>query len=81
MQTAASTSTGAACPSATVFLSHAGEQKRHLLSCVHILLERMYGITTFLNEHSLGHCDNNKEAMRTALKGAAVGGGLNPKPI
>jgi hypothetical protein len=57
-----------------VFLSHAGEQKRHVVDCLHTLLTRTYDVApVFLDEHTLEPGTHNEPAMRDAVGRAPVG--------
>jgi hypothetical protein len=57
----------------SVFLSHAGEQKASLVSCLYELLTKAAGINTFLDEHSLRYGQSNAAQMERALKDAPLG--------
>jgi hypothetical protein len=60
-----------------VFLSHAGEQKRGIVSNLHSLLTKTYEVApVFLDEFSLESGTYNEPAMLGAISGAPVGAPL-----
>jgi hypothetical protein len=56
-----------------VFLSHAGEQKAGLVSCMHQLLTRAAGVSAFLDEKHLAYGDGNAGSMEARLRAAPLG--------
>jgi hypothetical protein len=61
-------------PPPLVFLSHAGEQKRHVVDCLHTLLTVAYEVApVFLDEHTLVPGTYNAPAMLGAVGRAPVG--------
>ena len=59
---------------AHVFLSHAGEQKRSFVDCLHTLLTVAYDVgTAFLDERSLVPGTYNEPAMLAAVGQAPLG--------
>lgn len=64
-----------------VFLSHAGEQKREHVDCVHTIAKYILpGVSVFLDQHSLEFGDDADPEMTKAMNEAAVGM-LCPNPF
>jgi hypothetical protein len=58
----------------SVFLSHAGEQKKDYASILHTLLTQSAGIDTFLDVKGLKWADEQKPTFKAAIQSAGVGG-------
>lgn len=65
-------SSGTSTPKPLVFLSHAGKQKKDIVSCIEAIFESR-GVAAFLDEHSLQAGHPNIPTIEAALRTAPVG--------